>query len=70
MLKVAPQLLVLDAPAPFEDPAAGDQQQTPPSAPPDIGSGLPRPMGLGSLLGTAFQPWSTGYLGGFNAGEG
>ena len=51
VLKVALHLLVPDVPALFDDPAAGDQQQTPPLAPPANGSRPHRPVGLVACWG-------------------
>ena len=54
VLEFALQLLVPDAPALFEDLAAGASKQTPLSAPPAIGSGPHRPVGLTGCWGLPF----------------
>ena len=51
VLEVALHLLIPDALALYEDPAAKNQQQTPPLAPPAIGCGLHRPAGLAAYCG-------------------
>ena len=55
VLEVALQLLVPDAPALFEDPAARKPQLTPLSAPPTIGSSPYRSTGLAAYWGLPFS---------------
>ena len=62
VFKVLLYLLVLDAPAPFEDLTAGDQQKTTPLAPPAIGNGPHKSVGLKDYWEL---PSSLGLLGSF-----